>query len=113
MLEWDEDTEPYTTKNPMSKASILQKDLGYADIVRRGLAKQIFGNSKFQRLFVTTGTDNRVDACINLFQEHAARLVPGQLFLYTTAEKFLSSDFLYEPIWLDGNREARQLLKGE
>ncbi len=110
-LEWDEDTEPYTTKNPMTKASILQKDLGYADIFNRKLVHQIFGNTGFQRLFVTTGTDNRMRACINVFQQHAAKLIPGNLFLYTTAARFLSSDFLHEPIWLDGNGQQRQLLQ--
>lgn len=113
MLEWDEDTEPYTTKNPMSKASILQKDLGYADIFERGLSKRLFGNAGFQRLFVTTGTENRVEGCINLFQEHAALAMPATHFLYTTAERFLASDFLYDPIWLDGRRDARSLLAAQ
>lgn len=111
MLEWDENTEQLIKEPPDNKTSILQKDLGYADIHRRGMGTRFFGNKRFQRLFVTTGTDNRVDACINLYQQHTADLIPAHRFLYTTAEKFQSADTLYDPIWLDGDRIQRSLLK--
>lgn len=111
-LEWDEDTEPWTTKNPMSKASILQKDYGYADIWQRKLHTQRFGAKAFRRLFVTTGGESRVNGAIELYRKRIfeAKLAPAGCFLYTTAEKFLSANVLTDPIWLNGKREEVTLL---
>ena len=109
-LEWDEGTEPYKSRDPRTKASLLQKYLGYADMWRSKLHTKRFGKETFRVLFVTRGGAGRVNGMIDLFRTHLADRAPPWLFFHLESEQLEGGKFLTDPVWRDGADERRQLL---
>lgn len=108
-LEYDRATEDYTRSSPY-RSSILQKDIGYADIFARSLHTDRYGLKVFRRLFVTEGDDTHLGNVMQVYRNHVAHIVPATAFLYTTVARVGANGWFGAETWLDGNGAFTSLL---
>ena len=107
-LEYDRATEDYTRSSPW-RSSHLQKLLGYADALERGIHSDRFGFRRFRVLYVTEGDEAHIRNIRNVFQHHVADVLPASAVLFTTTATLFEHGFL-APIWMDAAGKTTSLL---